>query len=109
MGRIKQEILAKAWPLWEKFVTPARAKEPEVMNFQDSLAYWRKHDQYMYHDQLRAAAEIESYERGIGGDVLMAELMRKAGDSERNIQRALKKRYPYSELIQKGPSLSFHK
>lgn len=107
--RIKQEILAKAWPLWEKFVTPARAKEPEVMNFQDSLAYWRKHDQYMYHDQLQAAAEIESYEKSIGGDVLMAELMRKAGDSERNIQRALKKRYPYSELIQKGPALSFHK
>lgn len=108
--RIKQQILAKAWSLWEKFVTPAKAKEPEVLTFEDSLAYWRKHDQYMYHDQLQAAAEIHEYETGMGGgDVLMAELMRKAGDSERNIQRALKKRYPYSELIQKGPTLSFHK
>lgn len=107
--RLKQQIVAKAWPLWERFVTPARVKEPEVMNFQDSLAYWRKHDQYMYHDQLQAAAEIESYEKGIGGDVLMAELMRKAGDSERNIQRALKKRYPYSDLIQQSGGLSFTK
>lgn len=108
--RIKQQILAKAWPLWEKFVTPAKAKEPEVMNFEDSLAYWRKHDQYMYHDQLQAAAEIHEYETGMGGgDRLMAELMRKAGDSERNIQRALKKRYPYSDLIQQSRGLSFTK
>ena len=35
-GRIKQEILAKAWPLWE-VCNPARAKEPEVMNFRTTL------------------------------------------------------------------------
>lgn len=97
--RALTQIRDGAWKLWKRFVKPAKAQDPKVLDFDDSLKHWQQHDKDIYQEQSAAMPEVRLYQGILGPDQLMAEMMAMDGEGKYAIRKALKERYPQSDVL----------
>lgn len=99
VDRALTQIRDGAWKIWQRFVKPAKAQNPKVLDFDDSLNHWQQQDKDTYQQQSAAMPEVRLYQGILGSDRLMAEMMAMDGERKAAIRRALKERYPRSDVL----------